>query len=45
MNISSRKFGKYDNKAIKEYILDNGNKLNVKIISLGATIREINYKI
>ena len=37
-------FGKYKNYPIREYILDNDKNLIVKILSLGGTIREINYK-
>jgi len=44
MKIRSRNFGYYNNKEIKEYILYNGNNLEVKIISLGATIKEIHYR-
>lgn len=44
MEYTETYFGKYKNLTIREYTLDDGNNLIVKILSLGGTIREINYK-
>lgn len=43
MKIKETSFGKFNNKVIKEYTLDNGNNLSLKILTLGATIREVNF--
>lgn len=44
MKISRNKFGRYKDRDIDQYTLDNCNNLNVKIINLGGTISEIKFK-
>lgn len=44
MKILENLFGFYNDKEIIEYTLENGKNFHVKILSLGGTIREINYK-
>ncbi len=43
MKIEEKSFGIYNNKFIKEYTLDNGNNLSLKILTLGAIIREVKF--
>lgn len=43
MKILDNLFGRYNNQDIKEYTLENGKNLSVKILTLGGTIREINF--
>ncbi|MDY0236436.1 MAG: aldose epimerase family protein [Gudongella sp.] len=44
MNIEEVSFGIYNNQEIKEYTLDNGNYLSLKILTLGAIIKEVKFK-
>lgn len=44
MKIEKKPFGQYKDREVIEYSLDNGNDLEIKILNLGGTIREINYK-
>lgn len=44
MKIDKNLFGFHKNKVIKEYTLENGNNLSLKILTLGATIREVLFK-
>lgn len=44
LEIKDNLFEIYNNQNVTEYTLDNGQNFQVKILSLGATIREINYK-
>lgn len=43
MNIEERSFGIYDKADIKEYTLDNGNNLSLKVLTLGAIIKEVKF--
>lgn len=43
MEIKEALFGVYNNQEIKEYTLDNGNNLSLSILTLGATIKEVNF--
>lgn len=43
MKIKETSFGIINNQVIEEFTLDNGNNLSLKILTLGATIKEINF--
>lgn len=44
MNIEEASFGIYNKQDIKEYTLNNGNSLSLKILTLGAIIKEVKFK-
>ncbi len=43
MKILDNLFGSYNNQDVREYTLDNGKNLRLKVLNLGGTIREINF--